>query len=221
MTPEEKKEKARLYYLKNKEKIKLKVSEYYRENKETINKSRRVENVDTIEVEKRREIGKTRYRNNKEKVLSYQKEHYRKNKDRIKQRVKQYSKENKEKTNIRNRIKKRENVLYRLSCRYRSSLSNILKSRGFRKQSKTTIILGCSIEEFRIYLENQFEPWMNWGNYGKYNGELNYGWDIDHIVPQITAKTEEELLLLNHYTNLKPLCSKINRYIKRDNPSFS
>jgi hypothetical protein len=30
---------------------------------------------------------------------------------------------------------------------------------------------------------------MNWGNYGKYNGEINYGWDIDHIIPLYTSKT--------------------------------
>jgi len=57
---------------------------------------------------------------------------------------------------------------------------------------------------------------MNWDNYGLYNGELNFGWDIDHIVPISTAKTKEEIIKLNHYENLQPLCSKINRDIKRD-----
>jgi len=37
------------------------------------------------------------------------------------------------------------------------------------------------------------------------------------IIPVSSAKTEEELLLLNHYTNLQPLCSKINRDIKKSN----
>ncbi len=58
---------------------------------------------------------------------------------------------------------------------------------------------------------------LNWNNRGLYNGELNYGWDIDHIIPLSSAKTEEEMILLNHYSNLQPLCSKINRDIKRDN----
>lgn len=65
-------------------------------------------------------------------------------------------------------------------------------------------------------MESKFEPWMNWNNYGLYNGELNYGWDIDHIVPISSANTEEEIIKLNHYTNLQPLCSKTNRYIKKD-----
>jgi hypothetical protein len=63
-------------------------------------------------------------------------------------------------------------------------------------------------------LESKFEIWMNWDNYGLYNGEFNYGWDIDHIMPLFSAKTEEDVLKLNHYTNLQPLCSKVNRHIK-------
>ena len=57
---------------------------------------------------------------------------------------------------------------------------------------------------------------MTWENKGLYNGELNHGWDIDHIIPLSTALTEEDLVKLNHYTNLQPLCSKVNRDIKRD-----
>jgi len=76
--------------------------------------------------------------------------------------------------------------------------------------------LGCSFEEFKLYLESKFEKWMNWDNYGKYNGEINYGWDIDHIIPLSSAKIEEEIYKLSHYTNLQPLCSKFNRDIKKD-----
>ena len=54
-------------------------------------------------------------------------------------------------------------------------------------------------------------------NYGMYNGELNYGWDIDHIIPTSSAKDEDSIIKLNHFKNLQPLCSKINRDIKRDN----
>jgi len=53
-------------------------------------------------------------------------------------------------------------------------------------------------------------------NHGLYNGQLNYGWDIDHIIPLSSVKTEEDVIRLNHYTNLQPLCSFVNRVIKRD-----
>jgi len=57
---------------------------------------------------------------------------------------------------------------------------------------------------------------MNWDNKGLYNGNFEYGWDVDHIIPLSSAKTEEEIIRLNHYSNLQPLCSKINRDIKKD-----
>jgi hypothetical protein len=57
---------------------------------------------------------------------------------------------------------------------------------------------------------------MSWDNYGKYNGELNYGWDLDHIIPLCTVTTIDELIKLNHYTNFQPLCSKVNRDLKRE-----
>lgn len=57
---------------------------------------------------------------------------------------------------------------------------------------------------------------MNWNNYGLYNGEFNYGWDIDHIIPSSSAKCEKDAYKLSHYTNLQPLCSKINRDVKKD-----
>lgn len=56
---------------------------------------------------------------------------------------------------------------------------------------------------------------MTWENRGLYNGELNYGWDIDHIIPLASAEKEEDIIRLNHYTNLQPLCSYTNRYIKK------
>lgn len=85
---------------------------------------------------------------------------------------------------------------------------------SYRKDSNTINILGCNYEEFKSYIESKFETWMNWDNYGKYNGEFNYGWDFDHIIPVSSAKTVDDRL--NHYTNFQPLCSKINRDIKRD-----
>jgi len=88
-------------------------------------------------------------------------------------------------------------------------------SRGDLQISLSTeTILGCTIVEFRDYIVNKWEKWMTWGNYGTYNGEYDFGWDLDHIVPISSAKTEEDLIKLSHYTNYQPLCSKINRYGK-------
>lgn len=94
-----------------------------------------------------------------------------------------------------------------------------IKRGGYTKKTKTYEILNCSFEDFKIFIESKFEDWMNWYNYGNPKDgilELNKSWDLDHIIPISYAKTEEEIILLNNYTNFQPLCSYINRYIKKD-----
>ena len=106
--------------------------------------------------------------------------------------------------------KKNSDSLYNLKCSLRSYISSCLKHKGYKKSTKTINILGCSFEQFKLHLESKFETWMNWENKGLYNGELNYGWDIDHIIPISSAKTEEEMIKLNHYLNLQPLWESDN-----------
>ena len=86
------------------------------------------------------------------------------------------------------------------------------------KAKKTVNILGCTFEEFKRHIESQFESWMNWDNYGNVCETLepNCSWDLDHILPVSLANTEEEVYLLNHWSNFQPLCSFKNRNIKRD-----
>jgi hypothetical protein len=148
---------------------------------------------------------------NKEETKIYKKEYFQKNKDKIRNKKREYRNINKEVLND----KRKKNIKY-LNTIIGTSIRASLKKLNSHKKSRTYEILGCSIIEFKLYIESKFEPWMNWENYGKYNGELNYGWDIDHIIPISFAKTEEDVLRLNHYSNLQPLCSYINRFIKRD-----
>ena len=152
------------------------------------------------------------------------KEYYIKNKEILQAKNKKYRIENKEKENKRKNeyVKKRCVIdeVYRMKIRCRKIFSNAFKNIGLSKEKRTHEILGCTFDEFKLHLESKFESWMNWDNYGLYNGELNYGWDIDHIIPIASAITENDVIKLNHYTNLQPLCSKINRDVKRDfNPS--
>jgi hypothetical protein len=172
-----------------------------------------------MKSEKKKEYYRERYLKKREEIREKQKEYYQQNKDMFTNTNKEYYLNNKE-TIIKHNSEYRKtrelnDYLYKLKNRIRSLIGNSMKRNGYKKNTKTHKILGCTFEEFKQHLENQFEPWMNWDNYGKYNGELNYGWDIDHKIPCSSALTEVELLQLNHYTNLKPLCSKINRDIKR------
>jgi hypothetical protein len=110
--------------------------------------------------------------------------------------------------------------LKRISVNLNKSIRRSFKNKGIIKSKSISQTLGCSYQDFKLYIESQFEPWMNWDNYGLFNGQLNYGWDLDHIIPKSSAKTEEDILKLNHYTNFKPLCSYTNRYIKKDRLDF-
>lgn len=116
----------------------------------------------------------------------------------------------------RNHLKRLErDPLYKLRIAYSRRINKCIK-RFSVKNIDFINNLGCSLEELKIHIESKFENWMTWDNYGKYNGELNFGWDIDHITPLSKAKTEIEFKDLCRYTNLQPLCSKINRDIKKD-----
>lgn len=194
-TEEEKKEARRLEAKKYYEKIKK--PSLTEEEKEIIKQKRK---------EKREEYVKGYYQKNKEKILDYSKEYFKDNQ------------EEKQKKNNENYKKRRqEDPVFKLRGNIRRGILGILKRKGFVKKSRTSEILGCSFEEFKTHIESLWEPWMNWDNHGKYNGEENYGWDIDHIIPQSLATTEDEIIRLNHYTNLQPLCSYTNRVLKRDN----
>lgn len=108
-----------------------------------------------------------------------------------------------------NYFKQRKKIdpLFKLTHNIRSLINSSIKNKGFTKRSQTYKILGCTYEEFKIYLENQFTDGMTWQNQGK--------WHLDHIYPVSLAKDEEELIKLNHYTNFQPLWAEDN--LKKSN----
>jgi hypothetical protein len=62
-----------------------------------------------------------------------------------------------------------------------------LRKRGFDKAWKSTFKhLPYTPQDLRDHLEKQFEPWMNWGNYGGPNDSPEKTWQIDHIKPQVS-----------------------------------
>jgi hypothetical protein len=146
---------------------------------------------------------------------------YQKNSSKRKEWQKKYYEENKNNINSYNNTYKKNKLksdpIFRIKNSLSVSIRRAFKNLNYTKKSKIYDIIGCSKEEFKLYIESKFEPWMNWNNHGLYNGELNYGWDIDHIIPISSASTEDELIKLNHYTNLQPLCSYINRCVKINN----
>ena len=180
-------EKRRNYYHKNSEILKPKMLEWKKSNSDLL-----------------KETSKQWYENNKERISQNRRENYKENWQLMRNYFNEYHKN-----------RKLSDPIYNLRFNISSLIRESFKNRGFRKENtKTVEILGCSVEYFHEYIQSMFEPWMNWENKGKYNGGFNEGWDIDHIVPMCSAKNVEDVIKLNHYTNLQPLCCKINREIK-------
>ena len=124
----------------------------------------------------------------KEYLIKYNKEYYQKNK---KKRL-DYSKS-------LHKIYRQNNPLFRLKYNLRRRISRFIKN----KTKSTEEILGISYNEFMIYFENKFTEGMSWDLVGR---EIH----IDHIIPLSSAKDENELYKLCHYTNLQPLWAKDN-----------
>ena len=176
------------------------------------------DNLDEVKI-----IRKTRdkvYREkNKELEIKRHKNYRENNFEKIKLSSKRYREENKERVKIsRTRYKNKQlknNPIYKMKHNIANLIRHALRQKKFMKSSKTIEILGCDFNIFQKHLESKFEEWMSWDNYGLYNGTPNYGWDIDHIKPHSIASTEEDVIILNHYFNLQPLCSHFNRDIKK------
>jgi len=108
---------------------------------------------------------------------------------------------------------------YKFKTNVRKLFYENFKNSGYRKKTKTDRLLNCSFEEFKIHIESQFLSWMSWDNFGNAcgaNPDYNCSWDLDHIVPLSLATTEEEVYLLCHWSNFQPLCSRVNRFEKKD-----
>lgn len=203
------------YYQDNKDKIAKTNKKYRQGNKDKIaeyNKEYQQDNKDKILL-KRKEWEIL----NQDNIIEYQKEWRKNNKEETLIYAKEYRKNNRDKINQYYKDRWGNDPLFKLSQNTRNLIRHSFKTINHKKTSKTTDILGCSFEEFKLYLESKWEPWMSWENKGNPKDgiiEPNKTWDIDHIVRLSTAETEEDVIRLNHYTNLQPLCSYHNRFIK-------
>jgi hypothetical protein len=144
--------------------------------------------------------------NNLDRVRKSRLKSYYNNHEASKKRARKYKKQNQEQLKIKNRIyantKYHNDLNYRLVRLLRGRIWKALKRNS--KYSTSLELLGCSIEELKIYLEKQFVKDMNWQNYGQ--------WHIDHVKPcsSFDLTDPEQQKLCFHYSNLQPLWAKDN-----------
>jgi hypothetical protein len=138
-----------------------------------------------------RKIMVNKYYHNNSVVMNLKKTEYNiKNRGRVRIRQKNY-------------VSRRRNSdeMFKLCLNLRARLKGYLRIKNLsRKINKKTLdMIGCSPAELKQHIESNFVKGMSWDNYGI------TGWHIDHIIPLSSAKTKEDAILLNHYTNLQPL----------------
>ena len=98
----------------------------------------------------------------------------------------------------------KEDINFKIKVILRSRVRKFLKN-GWKSGSSVEM-LGCSVDEFKNYLESKFIDGMSWSNWSK------LGWHIDHIIPleSFDLTNPVEMAKACHYTNMQPLWSTDN-----------
>lgn len=163
--------------------------------------------------EQHRKSNKLYWQKNKENIKLRAKKYRVEHRDRIKTYRQKYVTDNMEKVAIskaKSRIKRKSKILEYcrqkrktdinfklrdcLRCRLYQAVKNKAKSGSAVKD------LGCTIKQFKLHIESQFQVGMFWSNYGS-------EWHLDHIKPlsrfDLTDRTQ--FLQACNFTNLQPL----------------
>lgn len=124
------------------------------------------------------------------------------------QRSKRYRDTHKDLVNSKRRVKSKARYNSDPNYRLRRVLADrIIKALAGRYKAGLTLpLLGCSLKDFRLYLESRWETGMDWGNYGP------QGWHVDHIMPCAIfdlAKPEHQQRCF-HFSNLQPMWAGAN-----------
>jgi hypothetical protein len=202
-------EYGRDYYEKNRDNRLLYRRKYYKKNKDSEDARRKVyeeKNKDKMK-QYRKQYRKEYYKKNKDRINENAKKWREKNPDKAREKNKRCYERDKDVKNEKRRARTANDNLYKLKNNLRSSLHQSLKRLGYTKKSKTCEVLGCDYDFLR-----------NWLQLDLYNENSH----IDHVVPLSLAKDEEDVITLNHYSNLqiiscKDNLSKKDKYIKIGN----
>ena len=199
------KEINRIYKQANKERLSKYNLEYKNTNKERLSKYNfEYKNTNKESIAKQR---KEYTEANREKLLIIYKDYREANNEKVLKATKKWRESNKDKASEYNnnyvKSRRKSDNLFRLKLSVRNAVVRYLvngKSKGTPK------ILGLDYKEFQDYLEIEYIEGMH----------------LDHIVPLSWANNDEEVYILNHYSNFQIITaeenlSKSDRYCKSEN----
>ena len=164
---------------------------WYANNRNSILKRLNIINRTRYKNDKKYRELRTQYRiTRKMYYQEYGKSYYIKNKIKINKRI-----------GIISNIRYKTDVNFKILKILRSRFRIAIKSKNDIKSKQTLEILGCSLEEFKKYLELKFKKGMSWEN------NTLKGWHMDHIKPcssfDLTDPKQQQECF--HYTNIQPL----------------
>lgn len=93
--------------------------------------------------------------------------------------------------------------VHKLADNLRRNLRQCIHRRSGRKTAPTLQLLGCSVEEFKKYIEARWRPGMSWDNWGRRRTD----WQLDHIRPVASFDLQDpkQVAKCFHFTNYQPL----------------
>ena len=138
----------------------------------------------------------------RDKVESYQKAYREAHRDELAAHAKAYRDSNRDKRSDRDRTRRAGDINYRIACNLRTRLTTAVRNK--QKIGSAVRDLGCSMDQFRLYIGNQFELGMTWDNYGK--------WHLDHVQPlaSFDLTDRQQFLDAANWLNYQPLWAKDN-----------
>lgn len=95
-----------------------------------------------------------------------------------------------------------QDINHKLIRNLRHSTRKVMNIQGSKLKLDIIKYLGCSIDEFKEYLEHLFYGAMSWRNYGG-----REGWQLDHIEPlsSFDLTEMEQLKTVCFFSNIQPL----------------
>lgn len=149
------------------------------------------------------EYMKIYFKNNKEYYNELHKQWNENNREYLNDYHLNYRKQNQQKIqeyqNIWFKEKYETDINYKLKINIKTRILASLKNNSNKKE-KINKYLGCSIQDYKTYLETLFLPEMNWNNHGEI-------WEIDHKKPisSFDLSIKDNIFNAFHYTNTQPL----------------
>lgn len=148
------------------------------------------------------------YIQNRPKILKKKRDYYQDNAAQTLEKHRNYYAKNREvliaQQVARTRRRRKDSPRYMLECRLRRRMTGALRRSGADKAQRTNVLIGCTSDFLRQYIESKFKSGMCWER----KSEIH----IDHIRPvsSFDLFDVDQQRECFHYTNLQPLWAKDN-----------